>query len=182
MRIFGAHESTLINNTVGVGGSNRQAAPRWYEIRGLISGSPIIQQQGTYAPDSENRWMASLAMDNSQGILLGYSLSSSATFPSMRYTGRVAGDALGTMPQGEAVLIAGTGSQTGTANRWGDYSTMSVDPVGECSFWYTNEYIQTTGGAPWRTRVGTATFSGCVTELLRDGFEGGSTGRWPAQR
>ena len=36
-------------------------------------------------------------------------------------------------------MRAGTGAQTGSANRWGDYSSMSLDTDG-CTFWYTQEY------------------------------------------
>src|SRR4029450_6936707 len=90
-----------------------------------------------------------------------YSASSSSVSPSIRYTGRLAGDALGTMPQGEGTLIAGSGSQTGTASRWGDYADITVDPSDDCTFWMTTEYIQTTGGAPWQTRIGSFKFPGC---------------------
>jgi hypothetical protein len=179
IRNFGTHDSMLATNTVGVGASNRQAAPRWYEIRGLLSGSPTVHQQGTYAPDGTNRWMASLAMDAQGNVLLGYSAASAAVHPALRYTGRLAGDPLGQMPQGEAVLFAGAGSQTSTSNRWGDYSTMSVDPKGdECGFWYTNEYYASNSSASWRTRIGTAAFSGCL--LLDDGYESGGTSSWSA--
>ena len=84
---------------------------------------------------------------------LGYSASSSSVFPSIRYTGRLAGDPTGQM-QAEDTFITGSGSQTGTGYRWGDYSMMSVDPVDDCTFYYANEYLTTTGGAPWRTRIG----------------------------
>jgi hypothetical protein len=70
-------------------------------------------------------------------------------------------DALGTMPQGEATLIAGSGSQTGTASRWGDYSMMGVDPVDDCTFWFTTEYMATTGSASWSTRIGSFKFPSC---------------------
>ena len=91
---------------------------RWYEVRNL-SAAPTIYQQGTYNPSTDNRWMASIAMDQAGDIGLGYSVSSSTVSPSIRYTGRLSGDPLGTMPQGEATMIAGSGSQTcgGTSGR-----------------------------------------------------------------
>lgn len=92
-------------------------------------------------------------MDGQGNIALGYSVSSSSTFPSIRYTARLAADALGTMTQGEGTLAAGAGSQTGP-NRWGDYSALSVDPADDCTFWYTNEYYESTAAADWRTRIG----------------------------
>ncbi|MFL5731842.1 MAG: hypothetical protein ACJ78Q_01475, partial [Chloroflexia bacterium] len=158
-RNFGDHESLVTNHSVDLG--TGQAAVRWYEIRN--PSVPVIYQQGTYAPDTVNRWMGSVVMDAGGDMALGYSVSESSTvtYPGIRYTGRLAGDPLGTMPQGEATLMNGSGSQTGTASRWGDYSMMSVDPSDDCTFWFTTEYMPTTGGAPWQTRIGSFRFPSC---------------------
>jgi hypothetical protein len=107
--------------------------------------------------------MGSAAMDNRGNIGVGYSASSSSMYPALRYTGRLAGDPLGQLPQGEGTLFAGTGAQTHSASRWGDYSMLAVDPVDGCTFWYTNEYIQTTGSSPWRTRIGSFQLPGCTS-------------------
>ena len=86
------------------------------------------------------------------------------TFPTSRYSGRVAGDPLGTLPQGEGSFVAGTGSQTGSA-RWGDYTSMNVDPVDDCTFWYVNEYYPVSGTPadtrPWHTRIASFKLPGC---------------------
>ena len=158
-RNLGTHQSLVTNHTVDATGGNI-AGVRWYEVRSPNS-APFVHQQGTYSPDSNHRWMGSIAMDQSGNIGLGYSVSSSTVNPSIRYTGRLVSDPLGTMPQGEAVIQQGTGSQTGTASRWGDYSSMAVDPVDDCTFWYTTEYIQTTGGVTWRTRIASFKFPSC---------------------
>jgi len=93
-----------------------------------------------------------------------YSVSNSSNiYPSIRYTGRLAGDTLGTLPQGETTLISGSGYQTGSASRWGDYSMISVDPVDDCTFWLTNEYMPSNGAAPWKTRIGAFKFASCTT-------------------
>jgi hypothetical protein len=158
-RNFGDHESLVLNHTVNVGGG--QAGVRWYELRGL-GGSPSVYQQGSYAPDSTNRWMGSAAMDSAGDIAVGYSASSSTVFPSVRYAGRLVTDPLGQLSQGEVTLFAGLGSQASTGSRWGDYSDMTVDPVDDCTFWYTNEYYPS--GATqynWRTRIGSFKFPGC---------------------
>ena len=105
--------------------------------------------------------MGSVAMDSAGNIALGYSVSSSSVYPGIRYTGRLVSDPLGQLPQGETTLIAGSGSQTGTGYRWGDYTMMTVDPTDDCTFWYTNEYMPTTGGAPWKTRIGSFKFANC---------------------
>lgn len=158
-RNFGTHESLVTNQSV-------EAAPgiagiRWYEIRDP-NGTPTIFQQGTYAPgvtDGVHRWMGSIAMDASGNIALGYSASSATTFPSIWYTGRLASDPLGQMTQGEAAIVNGTGSQTSTSNRWGDYTSMNVDPVDDCTFWYVNEWLPQTSSIGWQVRVGAFSIS-----------------------
>ena len=158
-RNFGTHQSLVLNHTVDVNNADR-AGIRWYELRNT-SGTWSIYQQGSYSPDATHRWMGSIAMNGQGQIAIGYSASSSTMYPAIRYTGRLATDALGTMGQGEGTLHAGTGAQTHTAARWGDYSMLSVDPTDDCTFWYTTEYVQTTGQSPWRTRIGSFRVSSC---------------------
>ena len=163
-RNFDDHESLIANHTVDADGAGT-AGIRWYEIRNL-SGSPTIYQQGTYSPNSTHRWMG-YTMDRKGNMMLGYSASSTSVFPSMRYTGRQVDDALGTM-QTEVNMQTGGGSQTGCEGtstaacfRWGDYSDMTVDPVDDCTFWFTSEYVQSNGIANWLTRVGSFKFPSC---------------------
>jgi uncharacterized repeat protein (TIGR01451 family) len=158
-RNFGTHQSLVTNHTVDADGSDH-AGVRWYELR-KTGGGWFIQNQGTYAPDSDHRWMGSAAMDQSGNIALGYSVSSGTTYPSIRYAGRLAGDPANQLSQGEAGLIAGSGAQTDNASRWGDYSSMSVDPSDDCTFWYTQEYYATTSSRGWQTRIGAFKFPAC---------------------
>lgn len=158
-RNFGTHESLVMNHSVDVSGADH-AGVRWYEVRDP-GGAPAIYQQGVVAPDASHRWMGSVAMDGAGNIAAGYSVSSSTIYPSIRYTGRLASDPLGTMPQGEAEIIAGTGSQTSSSSRWGDYSMMAVDPVDDCTFWFTTEYYNITSSSSWRTRVGSFKYPDC---------------------
>ena len=160
-RNFGDHQVLLTNHTVDANGSDL-AGVHWFELRDSGTGWQLFQE-GVYAPDSDNRWMGSLAMDDSGNIALGYSVSSSTTYPSIRYTGRLSADPLGVMAQGEASLIAGGGVQEHTAYRWGDYSMMAVDPSDGCSFWYTQEYYQTTSRSGWQTRIGSFKFPTCTS-------------------
>ncbi|MDT8394154.1 MAG: T9SS type A sorting domain-containing protein [Bacteroidales bacterium] len=134
-RNFGTHESMVVNHTVSSAG---KAAPRWYELR-KTTGDWSIYQQGTFAPDIKERWMGSIAMNANGDIALGYSLSSTTTFPSIAYTGRRVDDPLGQMTVGEVMVKEGLGSQT-NIERWGDYSAMSVDPADDTTFWFTTEY------------------------------------------
>jgi hypothetical protein len=152
------YQTMVVNHAVDVDGANH-AGIRWYELRDT-GGGWSIHQQGTYAPDALHRWMGSAAMDASGNIALGYSASSSSNYPSIRYTGRFAGDPLGTMTQDETTLHAGGGSQTAT-QRWGDYSMLTLDPTDDCTFWYTQEYYQTTSSVSWRTRIGSFRFPYC---------------------
>jgi len=182
-RNFGTHESLVTNQSVeAVSGI---AGLRWYEIRDPNGATPVIYQQGTYAPgasDGIHRWMGSIAMDNGGNMALGYSASDgTSTYPSVWYTGRLEGDTLGTMPQGEGIIVNGTGSQLSVYARWGDYTSMNIDPADDCTFWYVNEYYPATSSTAWRLRVGAFKFPACVPDapvLFADGFESGNTSAW----
>ena len=158
-RNFGDHESVVGNYTVSSGGV---AGIRWFELRNVTSGPVTMFQQSTYQPDTTWRWMGSAAMDRNGNMAIGYSASSSTVVPALRYAGRLATDPLNTLAQGEALLFAGLGSQTGTSNRWGDYSDLTIDPVDDCTFWYTNEYYPSGSSQfNWRTRIGSFKFATC---------------------
>jgi hypothetical protein len=160
-RFSDGHESLVVNHSVTVSGNRRSSVTgvRWYEIRNP-NGTPAVFQQGTFSPNSNSRWMGSIAMDKFGDIAMGYSESSSSLFPSIAYTGRVPSDPLGTM-EAENLAFQGSGSQTGSLHRWGDYSSISVDPVDDCTFWYTTEYLATTGSFNWSTRIISFKFPGC---------------------
>ena len=145
-----------------VGGLKRSEIDgvRWYEIR-TPNGTPTAVQQATFAPaDGTSRWMGSIAMDKQGNMALGYSASSSAVFPSIRYTGRLVTDLPNTM-QSETRIIAGSGSQLANLSRWGDYSAMTIDPVDDCTFWYTSEYLKGSGTFNWSTWIASFKFPGC---------------------
>ncbi len=144
-RNFGSYQTLVTNHTVN---HNGIAGIRWYELR-KDNTDWYIYQEGTYSPDTEYRWMGSVAMNGNGDIALGYSVSSSSVFPSIRYTGRRVDDPLGQMTIDEIELIAGSSSQT-YINRWGDYACMSVDPSDDTTFWFTEEYMKST---KWGTRI-----------------------------
>ena len=158
-RNFGDHEALVGNITVSSGGV---AAVRWFEVNNATSGTPAFTQEGTYQPDSTYRWMGSVAMDGNSNLAAGYSASSSQIFPQIRYAGRLSTDPPGQLSQAEEHLFDGTGSQLDTVSRWGDYSDMTVDPVDDCTFWYTQEYYETTSQFNWRTRIGNFKFPTCT--------------------
>ncbi len=166
-RNFGSHRSMVTNHTVDVDGTGH-AGIRWYELRNTGS-SWTIYQQGTYSPDASHRWVGSVAMNANGDIALGYSVSASTSvYPSIRYTGRRASDPLGQMTVVEQNIITGTGSQTGSYARWGDYSMMSVDPTDDQTFWFTTEYVQTTGATSWKTRIASFKFANTPTVITQD--------------
>ncbi len=158
-RNFGTYRSLVVSQSVDTGNGN--TGIRWYEIRNPSTG-PAVYQQGTFAPDSNYRWMPSIAEDEAGDIALGYSVSSSTMSPSISFTGRVPSDPLGTM-ESENSIVTGSGYQSGTSNRWGDYSDISVDPTDDCTFWYTTEYVQTSGSFNWSTRIASFKFPNCGT-------------------
>ncbi len=115
-------------------------------------------------------------------MAIGYSTSNSTNYPAIKYAGRLADDAVNTVTQTEATLIAGAGAQSGNCGgsactRWGDYSAMALDPDG-CTFWYTNEYYVATGLND-DTRIGSFKFSSCAltaTTLTYTGATNATTG------
>src|SRR5207237_60186 len=72
-RNFGDHESLTVNHAVNAASSGTQAGVRWYEVRSP-NASPFLYQQGTFAPDADHRWLASMAMDHVGNVALGYSV------------------------------------------------------------------------------------------------------------
>ncbi len=150
-RNFGDHESLVGNFTVNAGGA---AGIRWFELRGVTAGPVTVFQESTYQPDTTSRWMGSAAMDGQGNLAIGFSASDGTINPQLRYAGRLVTDPLSSLAQGEAHLFDGTGSQTGSGNRWGDYSALTVDPADDATFWYTNEYYSATSSFNWRTRIG----------------------------
>jgi hypothetical protein len=121
-----------------------------------------LLQEGVYAPDAENRWMGGIAIDGSGNIGVGFSKSSADMHPQVMISGRTSEDPPGTLEDEQNCTDGiGNGSQTSTSNRWGDYSSMSVDPVDQCTFYYTNEYYPATAGAQWHTRGCSFKFPNC---------------------
>ncbi|MBI5085578.1 MAG: hypothetical protein HZB13_13380 [Acidobacteria bacterium] len=161
-RRFAGYESLLINHAVS---ANSASGIRWYELRNaagntISSATPVVYQQGTFSPNSEYRWMGSAAMDKTGGIAVGYNVSSATVKPSIRYAFRGPADPLGILGS-ETLIKSGTGSQTGTLSRWGDYSTISVDPVDGCQMVFTTEFIPSDGSFNWSTFISSFKLSTC---------------------
>lgn len=148
-RSFLSHNSISLCHSVDVDlSSSIQSAVRWYELH-QKNGVWEINQQSTYGPDNDSRWLGSIALDRQGNIGLGYSVSSASTFPSIRFTGRKKEDPLSQMTVTESEVFNGSDKQLGT-NRFGDYSQMTVDPTDGLTFWYTGEFI---GADGWETGI-----------------------------
>lgn len=166
-------QSMVLNQVVdagaGIGGI------RWWEIfhDGTAEGGGWgLRQDSTYSPDGTFRFMGSMAINGNGDIALGYSASSETEFPSIRVTARAAGDPLNQMTMEETTLVEGLGAMTAN-QRWGDYTSMDVDPADESVFWYVNQRLNGTNQrSVWvgAFRLGFSVFS--------DGFESGDTTSW----
>lgn len=174
-RTFQGHGSLLLNHTVDATGTN-VAGVRWYELRAPgHSTNWGVYQQGTFMDAGLHTWMASIGMNKLGEIGMGYSTSSSSTFPAIAYTMRAPGDELGRLDTGRTLIASAKPqyypSRASTAARWGDYSALTVDPTDDCTFWYTNEYygvdspISISRGFPssigWKTRIGSFRSPSC---------------------
>ena len=159
----GVESMVVVTSADPDGAGTRSSLVRWFEIRNPLGNPvdpntalrPVLFQDGAYDPGAaSDRWMGSIAMDKYGNMLMGYSIANAGTGlkPSIAVAGRLAGDAINTL-QAESIAVTGTGSQTGTLTRWGDYSTMQVDPVDDSTFWFISQYLAADGTFNWRTRV-----------------------------
>ena len=180
-RNLGSHQSLVANHSIQTGGSGSQTGIRWYELQDTGSGFSL-SQSGTYSPDSEFRWMGSIAMDQSGDIALGYSVSGSDMAPSIRYTGHLATDPAGQMDgevdilsQANPAITPAPQGGTGSSFHWSDYATMAIDPVDDCTFWFAAEYIPSTG-SKWATRIASFSFPSCSGPTLAVSLSGKGSG------
>ena len=166
-RNISGHESLVVNHSVKVSGTKRSqvVGVRWYELRtkpkpqrgrnGVPAGH-LLARLGL-ALDGQHRDGQSLKVGN---IAVGYSVSSGSVYPSIRYTGRVPTDPSGVL-RAENPILTGGGSQTGNLHRCGDNSSLTVDPVDDCTFFYTTEYEKSSGSFNWSTWINSFKFPGC---------------------
>jgi hypothetical protein len=160
-RNFGTYESFLVTHTVQTGSNgNQQTGIRWYELRG--SGTPTVYQSGTQNPGTNMfRFMPSAAQDKNGNVAAGFSMSGAGSHPGIR---TVWWNLKKNTSSSHNLLIwQGTGDEENVA-RWGDYTSMSVDPVDNCTFWYVNEYFaqnQTGTEINWKTRIANFKVSTC---------------------
>jgi hypothetical protein len=157
-RNFGSYESFLVSHAVRTGVTNFQTGIRWYELRG---GPPAVYQSGTVNPDQHLfRFMPSIAQDRTGHAAVGYNVSSGSTHPGIRTSWW----SLHSQLAPKEVVIYNGGGDEENSPRWGDYSSMTVDPVDGCTFWYVTQYFaqnQTGNQINWNTRIGNFKISNC---------------------
>jgi hypothetical protein len=130
------------------------------EIRNPGANPPVIFNNVNFNPNADNRWMGAAATDKLGNIGVGYSVSSATLSPGIRIAGRLRNDIRSTL-RGEQTVKVGSNSQTSSAQRWGDYSTMQIDPDDDCTFWYTTEYTNNASSANWATQIISFRFNSC---------------------
>lgn len=153
-------QSMVVTQSVQDSSASNQTGVRWYQLANTGNGWQV-SQQGTFGPnDGDYRWMGSVAQDKVGDIGIGYSVSSPSMYPNLAYTGRTPSQPANLL-EPETLLNIGAGSQT-SVDRWGDYSSMSIDPSDGCTFWYANELLKSTGSyTNWGTYITSFKFSGC---------------------
>jgi hypothetical protein len=178
-RNFIDHESLVVSHSVDPGIAGVVSGVRWYEFRlsgqpnAVCSTYPCTYQQGTVAdvPNGRSRWMPSISQDGGENILVGYSTTGmleATDAHSIRYTGRAKDHPLGTMTVPETIIFTGNRNEVADPGgvlpgRWGDYTSMSIDPADDCTFWHVNQYYRQGQGTntnfDWSTRIASASFS-----------------------
>ncbi|HBB86856.1 MAG TPA: hypothetical protein DC047_04510 [Blastocatellia bacterium] len=162
-RKFATSEALVLNHSVDIGPPTGRTAVRWYEIRNPNAPQPTVFQQGTFSPDATHRWMGSIAMDKMGNIAVAYNITGNGQKPGVAFTARAPNDPPGIMGV-ETVIKAGGGIQDTSSthlSRWGDYSGLTVDPVDDCTFWFTTEFQGANGVFNWRTSIAKFKLNSC---------------------
>lgn len=151
-------QTFVVSQTVQVGtGSLSQTGIEWYAFR-----TPgVLLKSGTMTlGDGNYRFVPSAAQDKVGNLAVGYSVSGTSLEPGIRasYENLRSGK---TSPT-EIDLLEGTADDESTY-RWGGYTSMTVDPVDDCTFWYVNQYFTTPQirGLTWQTRISFFQIPGC---------------------
>ncbi len=171
-RRFCSYNAVVLNFAIDIDtDADNVSGIRWYELRQNGDGAPwTVFQEGTYtSPDGKSAWCASMGIDVFGNIGMGYTtmgtISTGATadsFASIRYTGRLVSDPLGTMTFAEETIVEGIANSQNGGNRYGDYAHLAIDPVDDQSFWHIAEHFSNTGNNA-RNTVGVFKIAGTTT-------------------
>jgi len=144
---------------------------RWYQIAlntwPALGGTPQLIQSGTIdLGGGTHVFMPAIAVDDSSTVVVSHSQSSATQNPSLAFAARFTFDPIGTMPQ-QGILFQGNSPYTSSggngagADRWGDWTSVVVDPLLPSRFWVCGPFAQSGGIQPclptlanrWRTIV-----------------------------
>lgn len=159
--------SLAVTHTVRAGPA--QGALRWtrFELSGdrlhasgfgdRLPGSERLQARvtdsGSYAPDGNTRFLGATALDASGHLAIGYHVAGPWQAPVLRRSGRRHQDPPGLLQDEASCGPTQTGTQTATHGRFGDYVSLSMDPVEQCTAYFAGQYIPADGAADWATHV-----------------------------
>lgn len=159
-REYPTYSSYLVSHDIQVSPTSMQTGIRWYELRpsdGVFS----VANSGTISPDKTYfRFVPSIAQDKTGNVAVGYSGSSSGIHPAIAFS-------YFNLPKSsaakEVLILEGAGDEENSSH-WGGYTSMTVDPTDDCTFWYVNEYLnanQTGTTHVWKTRLAHFLLPGC---------------------
>ncbi|MEA2971729.1 MAG: hypothetical protein QOG82_187 [Actinomycetota bacterium] len=151
-RLWTAHNIGVIYTGLVFGTSTRTAT-RWYELQNL-STTPAVLQSGTVFDDAVTNplsyWTPTITVSGQGHAAMGGSVAGLSHYADAWITGRLVGDALGTMQTVTEYTASSfaynPGGNPGGASgrRWGDYSFTSVDPNDDMTMWTIQEYTNGT--------------------------------------
>lgn len=127
-----------------------RSSVQWWQ---LSTASAVLQRGRIDDATGANFYaFPSIDVNKNNDAMIGCSKFSGTTFPSACYALRMASDSVNTF-QADFVYKAGLANYfktfSGTTNRWGDYTSVCVDPVDDMNFWTVQEYAR--AGNLWGT-------------------------------
>ncbi|MGA2047197.1 MAG: hypothetical protein ABSG96_05865 [Terracidiphilus sp.] len=160
-RNYGSYQSM-----VAVENAETVTTPIFYEVRVAANGDLYMYQEGELQSSSPSyRFFPSIAEDRAGNIATAYNSTNLDLYPSQFVSSRAPGDPLNTLGN-ETLLNPGNGSQT--TPEWDSRASLTVDPVDDCTFYYTEQYQPMDGTNNWSTQIENFTLAGCYVPLTID--------------
>jgi len=143
-----------------IGITDNNVAVQWWQLNAAPGASfGNILQRGRIGEGTPNnyRWFPSIAVNSSEDVIIGYTVSTNISNVSSAYSFRTNQTPANTTLE-ENIYKVGLSTYYktfgGTRARWGDYSHSAIDPVDE-SLWTIQEYAdQRTGTGDNNSRFG----------------------------
>lgn len=162
--LWTCHNTIGVNNTGSSSGTLSRDAIRWYQINMSNPNQPAVLQYGTLynntaANDSnELNYFVGSIMTSGQGhALVGSSVGGTNSYLNAVVAGHLATDSSGLVESPIAYTTSSSAYNLSWdlpiygAHRWGDYSTISIDPADNMTMWSIQEYCNATNS--WGLQV-----------------------------